>query len=251
MSRILSNVEVTHVSFVDKGANKKSFFLLKSEQELNLTKEIKLIAKEDETKQLAYGLVYEPDVEDAHGDSMTAEEIEKSAHYFMQHQHIDKQHNFDDSTDYGHVVESYIAPADLVIGGVDVVKGSWLMAVKASDSVWEEIQKGEVTGFSLAGMAEIEEVAKSVKDTFNRNALGRNVFTAFWALEEEMYNINNITLPDFITETEAFLSILHEIKNADDNGEVLLLMKQEFDGSEEITAEDVIKAFEKAMQKQG
>ena len=156
--RILSNADITYVSFVDKGANKRPFYLVKSDAELAINKQIVMLTKADETQQLAYGVVYEPDVDDAHGDRMTAAEIEKAAHRFMTHQNIDRQHNF--KAGAGQVVESYIAPADLQVGGQLITKGSWVMAVKASDEVWADIQKGAVTAFSMAGVAEATPVQK-------------------------------------------------------------------------------------------
>jgi hypothetical protein len=156
--RILSNADITYVSFVDKGANKRPFYLVKSDTELAINKQIVMLTKADEAQQLAYGVVYEPDVDDAHGDRMTAAEIEKAAHRFMTHQNIDRQHNFQAGA--GQVVESYIAPADLQVGGQLITKGSWVMAVKASDEVWADIQKGAVTAFSMAGIAEVTPIQK-------------------------------------------------------------------------------------------
>lgn len=156
MPREITNLIPSHVSIVDKAANKRSFLLTKSEKAPNVTTQVEYIVKEDESQQIVYGIVYEPDVEDAHGDFMTAAEIEKAAHIFMkEYQNIDKQHDFE--SEVGKVIESYIAPADFEIGGQQVTKGSWVMAVKVEDEMWELIQKGEFTGFSLAGMAELIE----------------------------------------------------------------------------------------------
>lgn len=156
MPREITNLIPSHVSIVDKAANKRSFLLTKSEKAPNVTTQVEYIVKEDESQQIVYGIVYEPDVEDAHGDFMTAAEIEKAAHIFMkEYQNIDKQHDFE--SEVGKVIESYIAPADFEIGGQQVTKGSWVMAVKVEDEMWGLIQKGEFTGFSLAGMAELIE----------------------------------------------------------------------------------------------
>ncbi len=76
----LINAKITHVSYVDKAANQKQFFFMKSEKENDFQKEIKVIAKADDAQRLVYGIVYEPNVADAHGDYMTPEEIEKAAH---------------------------------------------------------------------------------------------------------------------------------------------------------------------------
>ncbi|WP_290756240.1 MULTISPECIES: XkdF-like putative serine protease domain-containing protein [unclassified Exiguobacterium] len=164
MPREITNLIPSHVSIVDKAANKRSFLLTKSEAAPNVSKQVEYIVKEDEAQQIVYGIVYEPDVEDAHGDFMTAAEIEKAAHIFMkEYQQIDKQHDF--TSEVGKVIESYIAPADFEIGGQHVTKGSWVMAVKVEDEMWTSIQKGEFTGFSLAGMAELIERSAPTEDS--------------------------------------------------------------------------------------
>ncbi|PIC72525.1 XkdF-like putative serine protease domain-containing protein [Sporosarcina sp. P17b] len=157
MARELLNAQVTHVSYVDKGANQKRFFLTKSAEKPTFQKEVKVfINKEDEAQKLVYGVVYEPDVEDSHEDFMTATEIEKAAHGFLKDaRNIDTQHDF--NAGVGEVVESYIAPSDLMIGEEVITKGSWVLVTKASDEIWDAIQKGDYTGYSLAGTAETIE----------------------------------------------------------------------------------------------
>lgn len=154
MPRELINAKITHVSYVDRAANQKQFFFMKSEKQSDFQKEIKVIAKADDAQRLVYGIVYEPHVEDAHGDYMTPEEIEKAAHGFLKDaREIDKQHDFQGGV--GEVVESYIAPSDFEMGGEVIKKGSWVLVTKASDEIWEQIQKGEITGYSMAGTADI------------------------------------------------------------------------------------------------
>lgn len=155
--RKLKNVVVTHVSYVDRGANKKQFFLTKSLENPTIEKNVKILVNKEDAKQLVYGVVYEPNVPDAHNDMMDAEEIEKAAHRFLaDYRNIDKQHDF--QSGYGEVVESYIAPQDFEIGGEVIKKGSWVLVTKANDETWEAIKRGEITGYSMAGIAEVEEV---------------------------------------------------------------------------------------------
>lgn len=154
MGRI-SNLIPSHVSIVDKAANKRSFLLMKDDTQPNVETDVRLL-KRDEEQQIVYGVVYEPDVVDAHGDFMDADEIEKAAHVFLKEfRNIDKQHDF--TSKVGEVIESYIAPADFELGGQTVTKGTWMMAVKVVDDVWTGIQKGEFTGFSLAGYGNVEK----------------------------------------------------------------------------------------------
>jgi len=159
MAYKLTDAKITHLSLVDKGANGRPFAIIKEEGKEPLQKDIR-ITKADKARQIVYGVVYEPDVEDAHEDTMTAEEIEKAAHGFMERQNtynIDKQHDLD--ADKGYVVESYIAPVDMQLGDQEIKKGSWVAGVKVTDNdTWELIEKGEITGFSMFGAGKREEV---------------------------------------------------------------------------------------------
>ncbi|AMM98437.1 terminase [Bacillus pumilus] len=178
MPRELINAKITHVSYVDKAANQKQFFFMKSEKQPDFQKEIKVIAKADDAQRLVYGIVYEPNVADAHGDYMTSEEIEKAAHGFLKDaREIDKQHDFQGGV--GEVVESYIAPSDFEMGDEVIKKGSWVLVTKASDEIWEQIQKGEITGYSMAGTADIgkQEDHKPASDEKGLFSLLKNFFS--------------------------------------------------------------------------
>ncbi|RAW18490.1 terminase [Paenibacillus taichungensis] len=159
MTYKMKDAKITHLSLVDKGANGVPFAIIKAAGKNAIQKQVQ-IAKVDDTQHIVIGVVYQPDVEDVHGDMMDAVEIEKAAHLFMENQHtynIDKQHDLD--ADKGYVVESYIAPCDMEIGDQVIAKGSWVAGVKVTnDDTWEEIQKGDITGFSMFGVGKREEV---------------------------------------------------------------------------------------------
>lgn len=53
------------------------------------------------------------------------------------------------------MVESYIAPSDFEMGDEMIKKGSWVLVTKDSEAIWNQIQKGEITGYSIAGTADI------------------------------------------------------------------------------------------------
>ncbi|CAI6231354.1 Peptidase-S78-2 domain-containing protein [Bacillus subtilis] len=190
MPRELVNAKITHVSYVDKAANQKQFFFMKSEKQPDFQKEVKVIAKEADEQKLVYGIVYEPDTVDAHGDFMTAAEIEKAAHGFLKDaREIDKQHDFQGGV--GAVVESYVAPADFEMNGETIKKGSWVLVTKASEEIWEEIKKGEITGYSMAGVADIakqeEPVSPDEKGLFNflKNFFAGNISLSKGAVQDK------------------------------------------------------------------
>ncbi|MES9780727.1 XkdF-like putative serine protease domain-containing protein [Bacillus thuringiensis] len=172
----LKNANISYISLVTKGANGRQFAIMKSEsaKQPNISKQVPILKTEEE-KQLVTGVVYEPDVEDSHGDIMTAEEIEKAAYTFMEnYQHIDKQH--DEIAGKGTVVENWIAKSDMTVGEQEVQAGTWLMTVRVDDAdTWEEIKKGEVTGFSMGGFGERVEIVKTDDFTHEDKGLIRKM----------------------------------------------------------------------------
>lgn len=195
MPRELRNAKITHVSYVDRAANQKKFFLMKAKSQPDFYKEISVLTKAEDAHRLVYGIVYEPNTPDAHQDFMSAKEIERAAHGFMKDaRHIDKQHDFQDGV--GEVVESYIAPADFEVGGELIRKGSWVLVTKASQDIWDQIQQGHITGYSMAGTADIisiEEQDKLLSQGTNERGLfsllknfflkeeGANMSQQFWS----------------------------------------------------------------------
>lgn len=258
--RKLENVKVTHVSYVDKAANKKSFFLTKATKEPTFETLVKLVTKADDPQKLVYGVVYEPEVEDAHGDYMDAETIEKAAHSFMEdYQQIDKQHDF--TTSAGKVVESYIAPIDMTIEDTTITKGTWVLVTKATDEMWEDIQKGEFTGYSLAGTAQVEEVQKQTTDNFNRRKIYRDVnaaidafHSASWSILDN-YSANDAEklseIQDEVSELSALLGTIQTTKSITKQG-VVKGIKSFFSPKKskeehEMTEEELQKALGEAL----
>ncbi|MCU5716663.1 XkdF-like putative serine protease domain-containing protein [Bacillus cereus] len=251
--RELKNAKITHISYVDKAANKRQFFFTKSEKKPTFKKDIQLLTKADDPKKLVYGVVYEPGVEDAHQDFMTSEEIEKAAHAFLKDSRdIDKQHDFIPGA--GELVESYIAPDDFEINGQTIAKGSWVIATKATDEIWDQIQKGEITGYSMAGSAEVEDqeavskaetgVVKSfmshmkaffnganlsaiekgeVRDNYARNQQMRNVWAAwdsmenaYWGSRWDNYTNEAVDFERLLEAVQDFSEIIQEIRDGGD-----------------------------------
>ena len=131
-----------------------------------VTKEVRLlvpIEKGDSPQRVTYGVVLEPDSEDLQGDVMTAEDIEKAAYDWMERsQHGGHMHAA--LVEGAKVVESYIAPSDIPVETADGIqtirKGSWVLAMRWPKDVWESIQKGELTGYSVGGTGVRLEIEK-------------------------------------------------------------------------------------------
>lgn len=277
MARQLKNANITHVSYVNSAANKKQFLLTKSlEKQPDFEKRVEVIIDKSDEKQLVYGVVYEPDVEDAHGDYMDAEDIEKAAHEFMKvARNIDTNHDFEAGV--GEVVESYIAPADFDIDGEKITKGTWLMVTKASDEVWESIKKGDITGYSMAGTAEViekqveqppkpsvadertfiekvkdavgEALTKGVvRDYYDRGKKRRNVYAALGALEESLYdhNYNDFDMEKLKADANEFVELINEI-SYEDLQKSLKEYKEINEEDDEMNAEELAKVVKAAV----
>jgi hypothetical protein len=113
--------------------------------------------KYDEEQRLIYGVVLVPDIEDLQGDIVSKEEIQQAAHdYQIKSRLIKAQHRAPTDAE---VVESYIAPVDIPIGNGIAPAGSWILVTRVnSTAMWEAIKKGEITGYSIGGVGEREEI---------------------------------------------------------------------------------------------
>ncbi|MFH1230012.1 MAG: XkdF-like putative serine protease domain-containing protein [Planctomycetota bacterium] len=120
---------------------------------LVMKREIAILKRDDE-KQIVYGIVYEPDTVDAHGDYTDAEEIERVCHDFLEeYQNISFMHQELINKDV-RIAECYIAPVDFPMGQRQVKKGSWVMATHILNSqLWGLVKEGKITGYSMEGTA--------------------------------------------------------------------------------------------------
>jgi len=127
------------------------------------------IQKVDSVKRIVYGRALVPDRVDSQKDIVTKEDIEETAHNFLinlqkayvellngkqttKASEIGFMHKvFKGVGGFGYIVESYIDD-----------DGSWVLATKITDDrVWDMVEKGEITGYSVGGRGRripIEEV---------------------------------------------------------------------------------------------
>jgi len=107
-----------------------------------------------EDKRVVFGIVLEPETVDSQGDVISEDEISNAAHVWLaelQDRGIMHQSIENDKLD---IYESYLAPVDFDVNGQEVKKGSWLLMYHVKDgALWEEIKRGEFTGFSIGGFA--------------------------------------------------------------------------------------------------
>ncbi len=129
---------------------------LKSEKkETEIEKDIVILPIEKGDEHIVYGIVYEPDTEDAQGDEANAEEIQKAAYDFMEHVQTFKVMHKGNRVKV-RILENYIAPVDFTIKKRKVKKGSWILVTRILDKkLWAEIKAGNLTGYSMAGYAQV------------------------------------------------------------------------------------------------
>lgn len=164
----ISDAKIMFVSLVDKAANQHDFLVVKSADGTAKIQTMARIVKSDSEAHFVTGIVYEPMVEDSQGNYMTAEEIEKSCYWFLKNgSGNDLQHNFEQQEGV-EVVESWIAKTDFELGGEAIKKGTWLMTVEITDpAIFESVQKGDITGFSMGGTGVYSEVDVDISDPEN------------------------------------------------------------------------------------
>lgn len=120
-------------------------------------------AKVANEQRIVSGVVLKPEEVDAHGDIYSAEVIRKAAYDFLAgfgtETTLGLQHsNFEPPTS---LCESYIAPCDFTLGATKIKKGTWIMSVKVNDDkLWQRIKRGEITGFSIGGVAKVRYLKK-------------------------------------------------------------------------------------------
>lgn len=222
----ITDAKIQFVSLVDKAANKRQFLIKKEDGGKAAFTTYGRIVKADAETHYVTGVVYEPMAEDSHGNFMTEAEITKAAYWFAKNGNkVDLQHSFE-PLDGASVVESWIAKADFDIDGETVKKGTWLMTVEVADeSVWEGIEKGEITGFSMGGLGnyseedvELDNVSKqetsekkgllkqlgkmlgltvvekgAMAELYEERSKGTLFWNAFNSLEEILYKYDPIT----------------------------------------------------------
>lgn len=219
----LTDAQISFVSLVDKAANKRRFLITKADGDKANFQSYGKIVKKDSDNHFVTGIVYEPLTEDSQGDFMTEAEITKAAYWFAKNgNNVDIQHSFK-ALENASVVESWVAKADFDIEGETIKKGTWLMTVEIQDSkVWNAIEKGEITGFSMGGIAhsskedvDIDSITKgAVSDVYEE----RSKATAFWEAFETLKNClrpyDNLTDKyNFVTDEAFIRSALEDFAN--------------------------------------
>lgn len=120
-----------------------------------------------EEQRVVLGAVYMPDVIDAQGDFMTAEEIRKSMwSYMARGDNFCVDINHDGKVTSCQVVECFISRK----GDPDFpVEGTWVVGVRVpDDGLWQKVKKGELNGFSMEASVHQTKMHKTPRRTLKK-----------------------------------------------------------------------------------
>jgi len=243
----LKNLRVTYVSYVTKGANKKKFFLVKSddkqENETDFEMNVRIIKSDlSEAKRLVYGVVAEPNSVDTQNHTVSSDEIEKAAHNFLANfRRIDEMHDFVEGA--GTLVESFITLTDMDMNGETIKAGSWVIVTKATDEIFAKIVDGTYTGYSLAGLAILEEPLGKINDNETSQANDVEIVKGIFnkALESQQ--------DDFYGNTMMLINSAYNVIYSDrtDDEKKALVLEGVDEFRNKIASISVLKSDEKAV----
>ncbi len=147
----LTNLSVSFISLVRAPATGKPLMLKTAAGQRG---EMIRIARTDDARMMAFGIVYAPDQPDSHGDSADAATIRRAAYEFMREgrsRNVDLEHSF--TPEMAYVAESWIVRAADPLFPAEP-EGSWAVGIQIGDpEIWRQLKAGDLTGISLAGIA--------------------------------------------------------------------------------------------------
>jgi Putative phage serine protease XkdF len=93
---------------------------------------------------------------DAHGDLTTSDEVRKAKESF--NKSLQRANLFHQQmTDTFSIIESYLAPCDMVLSEHFIAKGTWLVSLQVYDpTIWDMIKSGDIVGLSIGATAKVE-----------------------------------------------------------------------------------------------
>ena len=166
-AKALSGLKVHFISLVESPANKRQFLVKQAALDggVEIVEKTVHIAKSDSKRRVAYGIVLAPDEVDDEQDTISKEEIEKAAYAFMlagRSQQVDSDHD-------GEAGKGFVAESWLVRSGdplfAEESEGAWTVGIKVTDTeTWERVEQGELTGFSVAGLARRTPVEAGINE---------------------------------------------------------------------------------------
>lgn len=115
----------------------------------------------DDAKKMVFGYVAVPDEGDLQEQAMTKEHVEKAAYSYIKNgffggakaKGVSKNHI--EFEGLSHPIESCIDKGGALMSAYghpeDAIGGAWWVGMQLDDKAWDQVQKGEFTGFSMGG----------------------------------------------------------------------------------------------------
>lgn len=143
------------VQFVEK-------FFQENEDEASSVEDVVEVTKSlDEEQRMALFVVLSPDEVDLHGDTYSAEEVEKACNNFnTTSMKANLFHKVE--TEEAKIVQSFINPASFTTDdGREIKRGAWLQwwsfpETEVGEEIWKAVKAGDITGISIGARATVE-----------------------------------------------------------------------------------------------
>lgn len=126
---------------------------VEEETELNSAPIVK--ALNEELRQATF-LALAPNEVDLHGDIYDENEVRKACHSFNKFCNKANLMHLTE-TDGFSIIESFIAPTEMILNDTYIAKGSWLTVLQFhNDELWEGVKSGDFNGVSIGATATVE-----------------------------------------------------------------------------------------------
>lgn len=165
-----------NIPFDEKINSEIQKFLWYDTMQGNITKNVEILKAEDageDEDQIVFGEVLVPEDVDAHGDIYSAKEVRDAAWFFMENfGNIGFMHRFFINGEVK-ILESYVTLKSMTLVDMkgkkrDIKKGTWLMRTRIlSEAIWQMAKDGKLTGFSIGGLATVQQLKKFLEDMRN------------------------------------------------------------------------------------
>ncbi len=110
------------------------------------------ISKIDKKRQIVYGAVLEADTIDAQKDKISEEELEETAHNFLQKSRVIGFRHFKKAK--AKLIESVVVHKGDVFYGEKFKKTTWVIGVHVEGpALWKAVDEGKINAFSVGGFA--------------------------------------------------------------------------------------------------
>lgn len=129
---------------------------------MNKNKDVPIAkALDEELRQVTY-VCMKADAVDAHGDFTSGDEVRKASESFrrawLANQQLSNLFHLYKTSSYD-IIESYLAPCEMILNDHTVNKSDWLVTLQIhDDNVWEAIKSGDIVGVSIGAKARAEEL---------------------------------------------------------------------------------------------